>query len=63
MTVATVADNLADLARVSPVPDLASSPGRLALVGTVLVVGYTAAMVAMRRLLLLPGRPASHANG
>ena len=63
MTVATVADNLADLARVSPVPDLASSPGRLALVGTVLLIGYAAAMVALRRLLLLPGQPASHANG
>ena len=63
MTVAAVADNLADLAQVSPVADLASSPGRLALVGTALVIGYAAAMVALRRLLLLPGRPAPHANG
>jgi hypothetical protein len=51
---ATLAQNLAEQAWVADLVRFAGSGGRLALLGGVLLVGYIAALTALRRLLMQP---------
>ena len=59
--VATVAQNLTEQPWVSGLLQVGSSTGRLVVLVSALGLGYAAAMMALRRLLLLP-RSVSHAN-
>jgi len=58
-----VASNLTEQPWFDALRQTASSSGRVALIGGGLLVGYGAAVVALRRLLAPPSRPAPHANG
>jgi hypothetical protein len=51
---ATIAQNLADQPWLASVREFAGSGARLAVTVTILLIGYTAAMVAFRRLLRQP---------
>jgi predicted anti-sigma-YlaC factor YlaD len=58
-----VATNLTAQPWYDPLREFASSPGRLAAVGSGVLVIYGAAVYAMRRLLTPPSRPVPHAHG
>jgi predicted anti-sigma-YlaC factor YlaD len=61
--VRVVASNLTQQPWFDSVRQLASSWGRVAVIGGGLLVGYGAAIVALRRLLVPPSRPVPDANG
>jgi predicted anti-sigma-YlaC factor YlaD len=63
LAVRVAATNLAEQSWFAGLRGLASSSGRLALAGGGLLIGYGVAVIALRRLLVPPSRPASHANG
>ena len=57
------AANLAEQPWVASVGALVSSSGRAALLGGLLLAGYAAALIALRRLLASPSPAVSHVNG
>ena len=61
--VRVVASNLTQQPWFDTLRQVASSWGRVALIGGGLLVGYGAAVIALRRLLVPPSRPVTHANG
>lgn len=61
--VRVVATNLTAQPWYAPLREFASSPGRLVLLVSGSLVGYGAALVALRRLLTPPSRPVPHAHG
>jgi hypothetical protein len=61
--VRVAATNLTEQSWFAGLRGFASSSGRAALAGAGLLVGYGVAVLALRRLLVPPSRPASHANG
>ncbi len=61
--VRVVATNLTAQPWYEPLREFASSPGRLALLALGSLVMYAAALAALRRLLVPPTGPVSHANG
>jgi predicted anti-sigma-YlaC factor YlaD len=63
VAVRVVASNLTQQPWFDALRQAGSSWGRVALIGGVLLVGYSVAVVALRRLLVPPSRPVSHANG
>ena len=60
--VRVVVANVTEQAWYAPLREVASSPGRLALLVSGSLVAYAAALAALRRLLTPPSRPVPHAN-
>lgn len=60
--VRVLAANLTEQPWFATLGQLLSSSGRVALIGSVLLVGYGVAMLALRRLLVPPSRPVPDAN-
>lgn len=61
--VRVVATNVTAQPWYAPLRDFASPPGRLVALVSGSLVGYGAALVALRRLLTPPSRPVPHAHG
>lgn len=61
--VRVVATNVTAQPWYAPLREFASSPGRLAVLGSGLAVAYGASILALRRLLTPPSRPVPHAHG
>lgn len=62
LSLATLAQNLSEQPWASELSRFGSSTGRLVLVGVVLILGYAAAMISLRRLMVQPGQPVLHAD-
>lgn len=62
VSLATVAQNLSEQPWASDISRFGSSTGRLILAGTVLAIGYAAAMISLRRLLVQPVQPVFNAD-
>ena len=61
--VRVVATNLSEQPWVAALGSLVSSSGRAVLLGGLLLAGYAAALIALRKLLVSPSRAVANANG